>query len=98
QRAQLRAVIEQQIDLLPDDFRTVFMLRDVEGLAARDVADALGIPVATVRTRAFRARKLLREGLAGSVDVGLSDAFAFDGERCDRIVENVIVRGRRHFG
>ncbi|HRP46321.1 MAG TPA: RNA polymerase sigma factor, partial [Trueperaceae bacterium] len=63
QRAQLRAVIEQQIDLLPDDFRTVFMLRDVEGLAARDVAEALGIPVATVRTRGFRARKLLREGL-----------------------------------
>lgn len=94
-RAQVRSLIEQQIDLLPDDFRTVFVLREVEGLNARDVADALGIPVATVRTRAFRARKLLREGLVGKVDVGVTDAFAFDGERCDRIVANVIEQRRR---
>jgi len=94
-RAQVRSLIEQQIDLLPDDYRTVFMLSAVEELSARDVAEALGIPVATVRTRAFRARKLLREGLVGKVEADLGGAFAFDGERCDRIVENVIERRRR---
>lgn len=94
-RAQVRSLIEQQIDLLPDDYRTTFMLREVEGLSARDVAKALDIPVATVRTRAFRARKLLREGLLGKVEADLSDVFAFDGERCDRIVANVIAQRRR---
>lgn len=94
-RAQVRGLIEQQIDLLPDDYRTVFMLRAVEGLSARDVAEALDIPVATVRTRAFRARKLLREGLVGKVEADLGGAFAFDGERCDRIVKSVIERRRR---
>ena len=93
-RAQVRVLIEQQIDLLPDAFRTVFMLREVEGLSARDVAVALDIPVATVRTRAHRARNLLRKGLVGKVEADLSGAFAFDGERCDRIVDNVIKRRR----
>ncbi len=93
-RAQVRSLIEQQIDLLPDAFRTVFMLREVEGLSATDVARALDIPVATVRTRAFRARQLVRKGLVGKVEADLSGAFSFDGERCDRIVENVIARWR----
>lgn len=93
-RAEVRSLIERQIDLLPDTFRTVFVLRDVEGLSAREVADVLGIPVATVRTRAHRARVLLREGLIGKVEADLSGAFAFDGARCDRIVANVLSRCR----
>lgn len=93
-RAQVRHLIEQQIDLLPDDYRTVFMLSVVEGLSAVDIAAALDIPAGTVRTRAFRARKLLREGLEGKVEAELEAAFAFDGERCDRIVESVIARRR----
>src|SRR5690606_32758612 len=93
-RAEVRSLIEHQIDLLPAAFRTVYVLRDVEGLSARDVADALGIPVATVRTRAHRARVLLREGLMGKAEADLSGAFASDGARCDRIVANVIERRR----
>lgn len=93
-RAQVRELIEQQIDLLPDDFRTVFVLSAVEGLSAGDIAAALDIPAATVRTRAFRARNLLREALVGKVEADLGTAFAFDGERCDRIVANVIERRR----
>ncbi|HEY0488269.1 MAG TPA: RNA polymerase subunit sigma, partial [Telluria sp.] len=51
-----------------------------------------GIPEATVRTRYFRARGLLREALSRELDVALEDAFAFDGARCDRIVANVLAR------
>ncbi|HET8986175.1 MAG TPA: RNA polymerase sigma factor [Trueperaceae bacterium] len=94
-RAQLRELIERQIDLLPADYRTVFMLSAVEGLSAVDIAVALDIPAATVRTRAFRARNLLREGLAGTVEADLGAVFAFDGERCDRIVARVIEMHRR---
>ena len=93
-RAQIRSLIEQQIDLLPDAYRTVFMLSAVEGLSAVDIAEALDIPAATVRTRAFRARNLLREGLVGKVEADLGGVFAFDGKRCDRIVKGVIAEHR----
>lgn len=95
-RVQLRQLMEARIDLLPEAFRTVFVLRAVEELSVEEVAQALDIPEATVRSRFFRARSLLREGLASEVDVALADAFAFDGARCDRIVAAVIARGRGH--
>lgn len=93
-RAQLRQLLESRIDLLPDAFRTVFMLRAVEEMSVEEVAEALQIPEATVRTRFFRARSLLREGLASAIDVTLADAFSFDGARCDRIVAGVLARRR----
>lgn len=92
-QAQIRRLMEARIDLLPDAFRSVFMLRAVEEMSVEEVAQALAIPEATVRTRFFRARGLLREGLASDVDMALGDAFAFDGERCDRIVAAVLARG-----
>ncbi|MEP7138328.1 MAG: RNA polymerase sigma factor [Caldimonas sp.] len=89
-RAELRALMEKRIDTLPDVFRTVFMLRAVEELSVEETAAALDIPQATVRTRFFRARSLLREGLSRDVDFAIGDAFAFAGERCDRIVARVL--------
>jgi len=91
-RTQVRQLMETCIDRLPDAFRTVFMLRAVEELSVEDVAQALQIPEATVRTRYFRARSLLREALARDIDVAMGDAFAFDGQRCDRIVTQVLGR------
>lgn len=91
-RAEIRRLMEARIDLLPDVFRSVFMLRAVEEMDVEEVAQALGIPAATVRTRFFRARSLLREGLASDIDMALGDAFAFDGARCDRIVAAVLAR------
>lgn len=93
-RAEFRRMIETRIDSLPDAFRSVFMLRAVEELSVEEVALVLEIPEATVRTRFFRARALLREGLARDVDIGLGDAFSFDGERCDRIVAGVLAKLR----
>ena len=85
-RAELRRIMEARIDMLPEAFRTVFMLRAVEEMSVEEVSQALEIPEATVRTRFFRARSLLRERLASDIDVTLNDAFNFDGARCDRIV------------
>ena len=93
-RVELRHILEQRIDALPDAFRTVFVLRAVEEMEVPEVALALGIPEATVRTRFFRARSLLREGLASAIDITLSDAFSFDGARCDRIVTSVLAKAR----
>ena len=91
-RSEIRRLIEARIDGLPEAFRTVFMLRAVEELSAEEVAAALGIPEATVRSRFFRARGMLRDGLSRDVDFALADAFSFDGARCDRIVANVLAQ------
>lgn len=91
-RDELRKILEERIDALPDIYRTVFVLRAVQDLSVEEVAHALQIPEPTVRTRFFRARSLLREGLASEIDDTMSHAFAFDGERCDRMVEHSIRR------
>jgi RNA polymerase sigma-70 factor (ECF subfamily) len=89
-RAELRRLMEHRIDMLPAPFRTVFMLRAVEEWSVEEVAQALQIPETTVRTRFFRARSMLREGLSLDVDMAMADAFSFDGPRCDRIVSRVL--------
>lgn len=93
-RTQLRNVLETHIDQLPDLYRTVFVMCAVEEMTTHEVASALEIPEATIRTRLARARKLLRAGLASDIDVTLEDAFSFDGERCDRIVRTVLEKGK----
>src|SRR4051794_9121835 len=91
-RGEMRRLLEAQIDALPETYRTVFMLRAVEELSAEETATVLDLPPATVRTRLFRARSLLREALAQKIDVACEDAFSFAGERCDRVVASVLVR------
>lgn len=90
----LRRLLEKRIDALPDDYRAVFVLRAVEDFSVEETAQALGIPEATVRSRFFRARGLLRESLAREVDRGMEDAFGFAGARCDRTVAKVLDRIR----
>ncbi|MEO8078617.1 MAG: RNA polymerase sigma factor [Acidobacteriota bacterium] len=91
-RAEIRRMLERRIDDLPVAFRTVFVMRDVEDLSVAETAECLSIPQATVRTRLFRARALLRAGLAQDMDTAAADVFAFAGERCDRIVAGVLAR------
>ena len=91
-RGEVRKLIESRIDKLPDAFRTVFVLRAVEEMSVEETAAALDIPEATVRTRFFRARSLLRESLSREMDVAVEGAFSFLGERCDRIAAAVLAR------
>ena len=91
-RAEVRRIIERRIDELPVSFRTVFVMREVEEMTVHETAECLGIPDATVRTRLFRARALLRESLERDMDTARADVFAFAGARCDRIVAAVLAR------
>jgi RNA polymerase sigma-70 factor (ECF subfamily) len=91
-RAEIRRLLEQRIDQLPAAFRMVFVMREVEDMTVDETAACLGIPAATVRTRLFRARALLRESLARDLDMAAADIFAFAGARCDRIVHAVFAR------
>jgi RNA polymerase sigma-70 factor (ECF subfamily) len=87
---ELRLILEKRIDALPDLYRAVFVLRAVEELSVEETATALGLAEATVRTRFFRARALLRATLANEMDCAMEEVFGFDGERCDRIVARVL--------
>ena len=91
-RAEMRQILERRIDELPMSFRTVFVLREVEEMSVEETAAALGIPAATVRSRLFRARALLRQALAKEMDLVTPDVFGFAGARCDRIVAAVLAR------
>jgi len=95
ERAEMRRLLEAQIDALPETYRVVFVLRAIEELTAEETASVLQIPAATVRSRFFRARSLLREALALKLDVASEDAFSFGGEKCDRIAANVLDRLER---
>ena len=90
--AYARALLEHAIDALPDNFRTVFMLRAVEGLDVRETAECLDINAATVRTRLFRAQRLLRTELSRRLQGESTEIFDFGAERCDRVVAHVLVR------
>ena len=95
-RAELRRILERRIDELPIAFRTVFVMREVEDMTVEETAESLSIPPATVRSRLFRARALLREALARDMDMATLDVFGFAGERCDRIVAGVLAQTRLH--
>ncbi|MEZ0171614.1 RNA polymerase sigma factor [Microvirga sp. TS319] len=91
-RAQLRRMLERAVDGLPPDFRSVFMMREIEEMSIEETASQLGINPATVKTRLHRARLLLRRALAAQLVSTLKDAFPFDGQRCARIAERVMRR------
>jgi RNA polymerase sigma-70 factor, ECF subfamily len=90
--AELRRLLERAIQRLPEQFRTAFVLREVEGLSVEETAEYLGIPPATVKTRDHRARNLLRTYLSENIDATIPQTFPFLGARCDRIVEKVLAR------
>ena len=82
-------VVQMAIDQLPEEFRTVFMLRGVEQLSIAETASVLEIKPATVKTRFHRARRLLQAALQRRVDEAGSGIFGFEGQHCDRVVATV---------
>ena len=91
-RKQMRGILEEAIGRLPADFRTVFVLREIEELNVEETAEALGLKPATVKTRHLRARRRLQEMLEPDVKTALAGSFPFAGADCERITENVIAR------
>lgn len=97
-RAEMRALLERKLDALPDAFRVVFVLRSIEEMSVEETAQCLGIPEATVRSRHFRAKSLLRESLAREIDLAERDLFEFGGSQCDRVVTSVLLRIADEYG
>ena len=91
-RGQVARVLERAIGKLPENFRTVFVLREVEGLSVEETAEALQIPKDTVKTRLLRARRRLQQELDPELREALHGAFPFAGADCDRLTERVLAK------
>ena len=88
---ELELRLESAIDALPDAFRAVYVLREIEGLGTFDTAACLGLEEATVRTRFHRARRLLREALGDEI-AAAAEFMPFGGERCARVTGGVLAQ------
>lgn len=89
-RAEMRALLEECIDTLPEPFRLVLVMRDIEDLTTEETANFLGIKPQTVKTRLFRARRQIRETLAVRLSPVFSEVFPFDGQRCVDMAGRVV--------
>jgi len=94
-RSEIRRLVEAAVDRLPDDFRIIFVMRDIEEMSIEETAAHLSIPQATVKTRLHRARRLVRAELADTLASALAGSFPFAGSRCALMTERVL--GRRGF-
>ena len=91
-RSQLRGLVEQALGALPEAFRVVFVLREIEECSIEETAAVLGIRAETVKTRLFRARRQLRAALRDHLVDVTGEVFQFLGARCARLADVVMQR------
>ena len=91
-RREVRAVLESSFEAIPEIYRSVFMLREVEGLSTAEAAECLGLSEDTVKTRLHRARGLLRQELFERAGLASAELFPFHLSRCDRVVAAVFAQ------
>jgi RNA polymerase sigma-70 factor (ECF subfamily) len=91
-RLQIRKILERAIDDLPEAFRTVLVIRDVNEMDTEQTARILNVCEETVKTRLHRARRMLRTTLGEQLASALKDVFPFDGPRCTHLTKAVLDR------
>ena len=89
-QGEIRVVLEQAIDQLPDAFRIVIVARIIEGMTVEETADLFSLKPETVKTRLHRARALLREELESQLGPALTSTFPFGGRRCEAMTEKIV--------
>lgn len=89
-RQEVRHFLEQAVDALPDAFRTVFVLREIEGLSVEETAAFLDVKPETIKTRLHRARRLMRAAIEDRLKGEFAALFPFDGERCVHMADRVL--------
>jgi RNA polymerase sigma-70 factor (ECF subfamily) len=91
-RGELGNILRSAIDSLPETYRSVFMLREVEQLSTAATAECLGLSEEAVKTRLHRSRALLRRDLTDRLGASVAEAYSFLGSRCDSTVAAVMAR------
>jgi RNA polymerase sigma-70 factor (ECF subfamily) len=89
---ELHRMLEAAVDTLPESYRTVFMLRDIEGLTTSETGEGLGLGEEAVKTRLHRARTMIRRAVTARIGEVATGAFQFHAPRCDRVVAAVLDR------
>jgi RNA polymerase sigma-70 factor, ECF subfamily len=89
---ELNRVLEAAVDTLPETYRTVFMLRDIEGLSTSETGEGLGLGEEAVKTRLHRARAMIRRAVTARIGAVAAGTFQFQAPRCDRVVTAVFAR------
>jgi RNA polymerase sigma-70 factor (ECF subfamily) len=89
---ELHRLLEAAVDALPETYRTVFMLRDIEGLSTSETGEGLGLGAEAVKTRLHRARAMIRRAVTLRIGEVAAGAFEFHAPRCDRVVAAVMAR------
>jgi RNA polymerase sigma-70 factor, ECF subfamily len=89
---ELSRVLEAAVDTLPETYRTVFMLRDIEGLSTSETGEGLGLGDEAVKTRLHRARTMIRRAVTAQIGAVAAGSFQFHAPRCDRVVAAVLAR------
>lgn len=90
--SEMGHLLEKAVLSLPESYRTVLMMRDIDEMSTAETADALDLTEENVKVRLHRARALLRKGLYVRAGENRARAFSFRGARCDRVVRNVFQR------
>jgi RNA polymerase sigma-70 factor, ECF subfamily len=90
--AQMRELLQDAIDHLPENYRTVVVMRQVEEMSVAETASSLGVSEAVVKTRLHRAHAMLRKEIYSRANGRASDLYQFHAVRCDRVVKNVFAR------
>ena len=85
-------LVEQAIDELPEIYRSVLILREVEGMTTEEAASVLEVQTDVIKTRLHRARASLREVIEDRIGEQMTNAFTFGNQRCDRVVAAVLAR------
>jgi RNA polymerase sigma-70 factor (ECF subfamily) len=88
--AELKAILERHIADLHENYRVVFVMRDVEGLSTEETAQALDVSTDVVKTRLHRARTMLRDALVAKAGLTADQLFEFRDTRCSRVVNAVM--------
>jgi RNA polymerase sigma-70 factor (ECF subfamily) len=91
---EARGYLDSALEALPEDYRVVFVLRAVEELSTAETAESLDLTEENVKVRLHRARAMLRRELLDRAGPGIAAMYPFLGERCDRMVLNVMSRIR----
>lgn len=90
--AELGRILEEALLSLPEQYRAVLMLRDVEEMSTAETADALSLTEENVKVRLHRGRARMRKTLYDRVGTTSREAFPFMGIRCDRVTARVMER------
>lgn len=83
-----KKILEDAILKLPEKYKSVYILKEIEGMSIEKIAETMSLSQVNVKVRIHRAKTMMREFIGQDIDV--TELFTFGNERCDRVTDNVM--------